>query len=134
MSHWEGDDEFRATRFRDACASSAVAGQQGGWHHAGTRDRPSGGAADRRPDARRHCADRPLDKGKPHAAGLARAGCRCARKRNACGLPPDGATMTAYSTQTPRPYSRSNATRLLGAGAYLEKWYRKKVIRELLKY
>jgi len=42
--------------------------------------------------------------------------------------------MTAYSTQTPRPYSRSNATRLLGAGAYLEKWYRKKVIRELLKY
>ena len=35
--------------------------------------------------------------------------------------------------RVPRPYSRSNATRLLSAGAYLEKNYRRDVIRELVR-
>ena len=37
------------------------------------------------------------------------------------------------TARVPRPYSRSNATRLLSAGAYLEKDYRKNVIRELVR-
>jgi hypothetical protein len=35
--------------------------------------------------------------------------------------------------RVPRPYAHSNATRLLSAGAYLEKGYRKNVIRELIR-
>lgn len=35
--------------------------------------------------------------------------------------------------RVPRPYSRSNATRLLSAGAYLERGYRRDVIRELVR-
>lgn len=35
--------------------------------------------------------------------------------------------------RVPRPYARSNATRLLSAGAYLEKAYRRNVIRELVR-
>src|ERR1700757_3890742 len=35
--------------------------------------------------------------------------------------------------RVPRPYARSNATRLLSAGAYLEKGYRRNVIRELVR-
>lgn len=35
--------------------------------------------------------------------------------------------------RVPRPFARSNATRLLSAGAYLEKGYRRNVIRELVR-
>jgi hypothetical protein len=37
-------------------------------------------------------------------------------------------------TRTPRAYARSNATRLLSAGAYLEKSFRARVIDELVKH
>jgi hypothetical protein len=40
----------------------------------------------------------------------------------------------ATRAQTPRPYSQSNATRLLSAGAYLERSFRKEVIRELVTH
>lgn len=37
------------------------------------------------------------------------------------------------TVETPRPYATSNATRLLSAGAYLERHFRKRVIHELVK-
>jgi hypothetical protein len=37
-------------------------------------------------------------------------------------------------TRTPRPYTRSEATRLLSAGVYLQKSFRNDVIKELVKY
>jgi hypothetical protein len=38
------------------------------------------------------------------------------------------------TTQTPRAYTHSNVTRLLSAGTYLEKSFRKRVIKELVTY
>jgi hypothetical protein len=44
------------------------------------------------------------------------------------------ATFSPQPTGTPRAYTRSNATRLLSAGAYLETPYRKRVVSELVRH
>lgn len=46
---------------------------------------------------------------------------------------PEPEPTTTSMARVPRPHAHSNATRLLSAGAYLEKGYRNNVIRELVR-